>query len=113
MVASSIYSLLGNAYGTYLSVLLRAKVSVTATPPVIKSPIAALSAITTGKLKSLSVSAEGAAGLAPFASASIVGNAIQLGWKIPALLLVPGWLILYPSLLPWLLFMWLLLPSGP
>ena len=38
---------------------------------------------------------------------------MQLGWKAPALLLAPLWLVLAPRMLPLLLAAWLAAPAGP
>ena len=114
MVAANLYAALGNAYGGALSLLCGTRVTVDATAPLLPNGVlSALPALATGRLAQLSVSAEGAGGLIPFSSASLSGHGVQLGWKIPALLLIPGWTLLAPALLPLLLALWLALPSGP
>lgn len=51
--------------------------------------------------------------LLPVESFSLEGERVQLGWKWPALLLAPLWLLLAPKLLPVLLCLWLGAPGGP
>lgn len=51
--------------------------------------------------------------LLPVESFSLEGERVQLGWKWPALLLAPLWLLLAPKLLPVLLCLWLTAPGGP
>ena len=48
----------------------------------------------------------------PMQAASISGIDVELGWKAPALLLVPYWIIFRPTLLPLLLIAWLKLPNS-
>ena len=100
------------AYGGILSILLGTDCEVRATAPPLSLP-SAIASVATAKLSSLSVLAEDAGGVAPFGSASISGNDVQLGWKIPALLLIPVWLLLAPGLLPVLTAFWFLGPKGP
>jgi len=57
------------------------------------------------------VASEGG-GWLPVQSASIEGSDVVLGWKAPALLLAPLWIVTRPTLLPLLLLAWLRLPNN-
>ena len=46
-------------------------------------------------------------------SLTLEGENVQFGWKAPALLLAPFWLLIAPRLLPLLLAAWLAAPAGP
>ncbi len=105
-----------------LGLLLNTKVRVEAHPQArrldggrIRYAAHAVSAVALAKLASLSVTATDAGGLLPFASASLSSDGqLVLGWKFGiALLLLPAWLVMAPSLLPMLCFLWLMLPAGP
>mmetsp|Transcript_17766 Transcript_17766/g.42231 ORF Transcript_17766/g.42231 Transcript_17766/m.42231 type:complete len:302 (-) Transcript_17766:91-996(-) len=91
-----------------LSLLLGGKASIVARPPA-DAPLALLSA----RCEEFSFSITEGRRILPFNSLTIEGESVQLGWKAPALLLAPLWLILAPRLLPLLLTTWLAAPSGP
>ena len=48
----------------------------------------------------------------PLESCFISGDNVVLGWKFPALLLAPLWLIVRPAYLPLLLILWFTLPGS-
>mmetsp|Transcript_35455 Transcript_35455/g.93057 ORF Transcript_35455/g.93057 Transcript_35455/m.93057 type:complete len:326 (-) Transcript_35455:234-1211(-) len=104
------YRYVAGACGGFLGILLNAKVDVNVVPES-KAPL--LSSLLTSRFQSISFSAVDANGLVPFSSAAITGNNVQLGWKFPAVMLIPAWVILAPRFLPLLLAMWMLLPSRP
>ena len=49
--------------------------------------------------------------LLPVQGGSMIASDVELGWKAPALLLAPMWMLVSPPLLPLLLLAWLKLPN--
>ena len=102
------YKSVAGACGGLLGILFNARVDV-AVEPESKAPL--LSSLLTCQLRSVAVSVVDANGLVPFASVAVTGDNVQLGWKVPAAMLIPAWILFAPRLLPMLLAMWLLLPN--
>lgn len=107
--------MLARAFGAALGVMLRCDVTCDIRGPTAGVNVASYPlTLATARLSSFSMEASDANGLIPFASASLSSRApLTLGWKCPALLLVPVWLVVAPRLLPLLLGLWLALPAGP
>lgn len=99
-------------YARLASVLIGARVDVRVTPAA-DAPLAPWGF---GQLSSLSLTAVETGGSVraplPMQAAAVFGEGVVLGWKAPALLLAPAWLLLRPALLPLLLFAWIRLPNN-
>jgi len=71
-------------------------------------------ALITAQLASISIVATDARrGPLPFESLALEGENLQLGWKLPALLAAPFWLILLRQRAPLLIVLLVLLLAGP
>ena len=99
-------------YARLASVLIGARVDVRVTPAA-DAPLAPWGF---GQLSSRSLTAGETGGSVraplPMQAAAVFGEGVVLGWKAPALLLAPAWLLLRPALLPLLLFAWIRLPNN-
>ena len=102
------------AFARILGLLIGARVDVRV-EPLATAPFGPLGF---GRLASVRLEAEAvpsgrgsAAAILPIQSASLSGEDVQLGWKLPALLLTPLWMVFSPRLLPVLLVIYLQAPN--
>lgn len=102
VVLKSVASLLGLIIGGQVELALRPARRASGTPWLV-----------TMRCDEFALTVTEARHLLPVESFSLEGEHVQLGWKGPALLLAPLWLLLAPKLLPVLLCLWLAAPGGP
>ena len=87
---------LARGYASLIGLLLGARVDLVVQPPTPSTALEMAAALATGRIDQLSITATGnpeAWSLLPFGSFTLEGEALQLGWKIPALMCAPAWLL--------------------
>ena len=103
------YMVLLRGVSAALGLLLGAQVRLIARPSAMKPQ-----ALLTGSCDQFSLTVSDGRRVLPMESFSVESRSpVQLGWKAPALLITPIWVLLAPHLLPVLMVVWLGFPGGP
>lgn len=112
MVAASapVLGAVSRTCGWLLGGCLGASVELQAHAP----PGASLRQLLTARLDDFSLSVDNAQRLLPFESFTLDGSDdLQLGWKLPALIMAPFWIIFARRLAPYLFMLLIFGPAGP
>lgn len=103
-------------YASLFGLIFGARVDlVTVVPPAGLNAPQTAAALAGGQVDSLAIAWTGqpGRGLLPLGSFTLEGEALEFGWKAPALTLAPLWLIFARQAIPYLAVILLVLPAGP